>query len=187
MSSTRDTANTFFDQLAEIIELCVKSGNYKLDPKWFENVHWTPCGWDLDPCKPYPFQMRTKSFCMELFHPGKKQKFAQWLTVKESTICADAGYGLYAARFFKKDDTITIYVGKKANNQNTDDSRRLDISGNLIDVQPSYFGARPLYFGAHFANSPYYHIPNHQHDAYNRNNNAGRNANFRIIGALIVC
>ena len=87
----------------------------------------------------------------------------------------------------KKDDIITIYVGKKANNQNTDDSRRLDISGNLIDVQPSYFGARPLYFGAHFANSPYYHIPDDQHDAYDRNVHAGRNANARIVGVLIQC
>ena len=119
--------------------------------------------------------------------PWKERKFAQWLTVKESTICADAGYGLYTALFFRTDDTITIYVGKKANNQNTDDSRRLDISRNLIDFQPSYFGARPLYFGAHFANSPYYHIPNNQHDAYDINDNAGRNANARIVGVLIQC
>ena len=102
MTLTRNTAIMLFDQLAAIIESRVKSGNYKLDPKWFENVHWTSCGWDLDPCKPYPFQMRTKSFCMELCPPGKKQKFTQWLTVKESTICADAGYGLYADWFFKK-------------------------------------------------------------------------------------
>ena len=64
MSSTRDTANTFFDELAEIIKFLVKSGNYKLDTKWFESVHWMPCGCDLDPFKPYPFQMLKKLFCM---------------------------------------------------------------------------------------------------------------------------
>ena len=47
-------------------------------------------------------------------------------------------FHLYADRFFKKDDIITIYVGKTATNLNTDDSYRLDIPGNLIDVEPLY-------------------------------------------------
>ena len=186
-STTNRVANSFLDSLAEIIEKRVKSGNYKLDPKWFEHVRWTPCGWNLDPCKPFPFEMRTKSFRMELCPHLNKEKFAPWLTVKESTMGTDAGYGLFADRFFAKNDIITVYVGKKADTKSTDESRRLEISGRLIDVTPTYFGARPLYYGAHFANSPYYLIPDDQHDAYDRNVRAGRNANAEIVGVLIKC
>ena len=98
MSSIKLAADTFFDTLAEIIESRIQSGNYDLDPQWFEHVRWTPCGWDLDPCKPYLFEMQTKSFCMELFSHKNKDKFTQWLIVKASTIGADAGFGLYANR-----------------------------------------------------------------------------------------
>ena len=46
----------------------------------------------------------------------------------------------------QKNDIVTVYVGKKAGTKPTDDTRRLEISGRVIDVQPTYFGARPLYF-----------------------------------------
>ena len=187
MTSTNEVANQYFDQLAYIIETRVGSMNYKLDPEWFEHVRWTPCGWNIDPCRPYPFEMRTKSFRMELCPHSNKEKFAQWLIVQESTIGTDAGYGLFADRFFKKNDIVTVYVGKKAGTKPTDETRRLEISGRVIDVQPTYFGARPLYFGAHFANSPYFQIPDDQHDAYDRNVHAGKNANAEIVGLLIQC
>ena len=57
MTSTNELANQYFDQLAYIIETRVVRMNYKLDPEWFEHVLWTPCGWNIDPCRPYPFEM----------------------------------------------------------------------------------------------------------------------------------
>ena len=112
-----------FDTLAGIIESRIKSGNYDLDPQWFEHVRWTPCGWYLDPCLPYPFEMQTKSLRMELCPHKNKDKFTPWLIVKASTMGADAGFGLYADRCFRKDDYITVYVGKKAKKSNKDESR----------------------------------------------------------------
>ena len=100
---------------------------------------------------------------------------------------ANAGFGLYADRVFRKGNYITVYVGKKAKKSNKDESRRLDVYGNLIDIQPTYFGARPLYFGAHFANTPYFGIAENKHDAYDKNNRAGRNANARFEGVSIRC
>ena len=186
MSSIKiSPANVLFDTLAGIIESRIKSGNYDLDPQWFEHVRWTPCGWYLNPCLPYPFEMRTKSFRMELCPHKNKDKFTPWLIVKASTMGADAGFGLYADRCFRKDDYITVYVGKKAKKSNRDKSRRLDVFGHPIDIQPTYFGARPLYFGAHFANSPYFGIPDDMHNTYNQNDHAGRNANAKFVGASI--
>ena len=69
-------------------------------------------------------------------------------------------------------------LAKKVGTKPTDKSRRLEISGHVIEVKPTYFGARPLYFGAHFTNSPYYQIPDDQHDAYDKNVHAGKNANM---------
>ena len=83
MRLTSDTANIFFDQLSGKIESRVKSWNYKLDPKWSEHVHWTPCGWDLDTSKSYPFQMRTKSFCMELCPLERNKKLHNGLLFRE--------------------------------------------------------------------------------------------------------
>ena len=124
---------------------------------------------------------------MELCPYENKDKFIPWLIVKASTIGADAGFGLYANRCFKKDDYITVYVGKKAKKSNRDESRRLNVYGHPIDIQPTYFGARPLYFGAHFANTPYFGISDNMHDAYDRNVRAGRNANARFEGVSIRC
>ena len=186
-SSVQSAANALLDTLACTIESRIKSGNCNLDPQWFENVRWTPCGWYLDPCLPYPFEMRTKSFRMELRPDPNKDKFTPWLIVKASSMGADAGFGLYADRVFRKDDYITVYVGKKALKSNKDESRRLDVYGNLIDIQPTYFGARPLYFGAHFANTPYFGIPDNMHNAYDRNVRAGRNANAKFVGVSIQC
>ena len=146
MTSTNGVSNQYSDQLAYIIETCIGDMNYKLEPDWFEHVRWTPCGCNIDPCRSYPFEMRTKSFRMEVCPHINKEKFAQWLIVQESTICTDAGYGLFAYRFLKKNDTLTVYVGKKAVTKPTDETRILEISGRVIDVQPTYFGARPLYF-----------------------------------------
>ena len=183
----KTAADTVLDTLACTIETRIRSGNYDLDPQWFEHVRWTPCGCYLDPCSPYPFKVRTKSFRME-FRPDKnKDNFTPWLIVKASSMGADAGFGLYANRCFRKGDCFTIYVGKKAKKSNRDKSRRLDVYGHPIDIQPTYFGARPLYFGAHFANTPYFGIPDNMHNAYDRNVRAGRNANAKIVGLSIQC
>ena len=102
MTSTNEVANQYFDQLPYIIENRIGNMIYILEPEWFEHVRWMPCGWNIDPCRPYPFEMRTKSFRMELCPNSNKEKFAQWLIVQESTIATDAGYVLFAGRFLKK-------------------------------------------------------------------------------------
>ena len=124
---------------------------------------------------------------MQLCSHKNKDQFTPWLIIKTSTIGVDAGFALYASQCFKKDDYITVYVGKKAKKSNKDKSRRLDVYGNLIDIQPTYFGARPLYFGAHFANTPYFGIPDNMHNAYDRNVRSGRNANAKFVGVSIQC
>ena len=183
----KDAANSFLDELAGIIETSVQSGKYELHSKLFEHVRWTPSGWHLDPCRPYPFGMRTKSFNMELCPPQSQEKFARWLIVKESNMGKNSGYGLFADRVFRKDDNITVYFGKKADTRSKDETRMLEIKGHLIDVKPTCFGARPLYFGVHFANSPYYQIPDEKHDDYDRSAHAGRNPNAEIVGVMIKC
>ena len=92
--TTKEVANSIFDDLAEIIENSVQSGKYELPSKLFEHVCWTPSGWHLNPCRPYPFGMHTKSFNMELCPHQNKEKFARWLIVKESNMGKNAGYGL---------------------------------------------------------------------------------------------
>ena len=105
----REAANSFLDELAEIIENSVQSGKYPLHSKWFEHVRWTPSGWHLDPCRPYPFEMRTKSFNMELCPHQSKEKFARWLMVKESNMGKNAGYALFSDRVSRK-MTISLYT-----------------------------------------------------------------------------
>ena len=109
MSSVQLAANALLDTLACTIESRIKSGNCNLDLQWLENVRWTPCGWYLDPCLPYPFEMRTKSFRMELRPDPNKDKFTPWLIVKASTMGADAGFGLYADRVLGK-ATISLFM-----------------------------------------------------------------------------
>ena len=47
------------------------------------------------------------------------------------------GYGLFTDHFFRKNDIITAYFGKKADKRLTDELYRLEVTGEIIDIAPT--------------------------------------------------
>ena len=142
--------------------------------KMYSHIQWKPIPPAVHPDHPPPETTSVIGHEMGLKLSPNEKHFTPWLIVKKSEMGKkrttvkkrqkltkkddeyDAGLGLFAARQFQKGDVITVYFGVRAREQDTDETRRLEVSpGKVIDVLPDESGNRPLYFGAHFANTPY--------------------------------
>ena len=57
---------------------------------------------------------------MELSITGKDNEFVPWLIVEYSKMGTDAGFGVFADCQFHKHDSITIYFGERADQNDKD-------------------------------------------------------------------
>ena len=173
----------------------------------YSHIQWKPIPPAVSPDHPPPETTSVIGHEMGLKLSPHEQHYTPWLIVKKSEMGKkrttvkkrqkltkkddeyDAGLGLFAARQFQKGDVITVYFGVRAREEDTDETRRLEVArGKVIDVLADASGNRPLYFGAHFANTPYIDcITSEDYANFEKNNWSGKNANCVIDGCLIKC
>ena len=173
----------------------------------YSHIQWKPIPPAVHPDHPPPETTSVIGHEMGLKLSPNEKHFTPWLIVKKSEMGKkrttvqkrqkltkkddeyDAGLGLFAARQFQKGDVITVYFGVRAREQDTDETRQLEVSpSKVIDVLPNESGNRPLYFGAHFANTPYIDCTTAEdYTKFDRNNWSGKNENCVIDGCLIKC
>ena len=181
--------------------------NYDRKLHLYSHIQWKPIPPAVSPERPALETTSVIGHEMGLKLSPNEKHFTPWLIVKKSEMGKkrttgkkrqklankddeyDAGLGLFAARQFQKGDVITVYFGVRAREEDTDETRRLEVArGKVIDVLADASGNRPLYFGAHFANTPYADCTTAEdYTNFERNNWSGKNANCVIDGCLIKC
>ena len=78
---------------------------------------------------------------MELSPTWKEEDFVPWLTVKSRIMGPDSGLGVFADCQFHKLDNITVYFGERADPNNPDCSRQLEVrNSKFLDIQPNDLG-----------------------------------------------
>ena len=212
ISSRRDKFNDLLTSFGRQIEDWAKGKNKRSFPKGqkdvlYSHIQWKPIPPAVHPDHPPPELTSVIGYEMGLKLSPDEKNFTPWLIVKKSEMGKkrttgkkrqklanedeehDVGLGLFAARQFLVGDVITVYFGVRAREEDTDVTRRLEVSpGKVIDVLPDESGNRPLYFGAHFANTPYIDCTTAEdYTKFDRNNWSGKNANCIIDGCLITC
>lgn len=77
-----------------------------------------------------------------------------WLKIAKSTL-DEAGYGLFADRDFKSDETIGFYLGEiRSLNSDTQSVYRIQIDDCIIDGPGRPTNGKFMYYGMHMANDP---------------------------------
>jgi hypothetical protein len=82
--------------------------------------------------------------------------FEDWFTIKKSTL-EEAGFGLFTARDFEKEDMIGVYLGVKAKLSMKSDSNYSVVVPNTnfrVDAIGGVSSGEPIYWGVHLANDP---------------------------------
>ena len=211
-SGRRDMLNALLTSFGEEIKNWATKKNTRSFPKrrqdiLYSHIQWKPIPPAVHPDHPPPETPSVIGHEMGLKLSPHDKHFTPWLIVNKSEMGKkrttgkkqqklankddeyDAGLGLFAARQFVVDDVITVYFGVRAREEDTDETRRLEVArGKVIDVLADASGNRPLYFGAHFANTPYADCTTAEdYTNFERNNWSGKNANCVIDGCLIKC
>ena len=212
ISLRRQQFNDLLTSFGKQIKDWVTGKNKRSFPKGkqdmlYSHIQWKPIPPAVHPDHPPPETTSVIGHEMSLKLSPCEKHYTPWLIVKKSEMGKkrttgkkrqklanedeeyDAGLGLFAARKFLVGDVITVYFGVRAREEDTDETRRLEVSpGKFLDVLANASGNRPLYFGAHFANTPYIDCTTTEdYASFEKNNWSGNNANCVIDGCLIKC
>ena len=131
-------------------------------------VQWSPLGVPFQPFDAVenegPFNewvmslVKVRTSVLTKQTPPTSSTMAKWLSVRKSRI-TNAGLGLFAERYFKKDEIITVFCGRlKKTGCALDDTlvsfKRENGTVVFLNTRPS--GGKHFYFGAHLANNPHW-------------------------------